>query len=152
MQHNGCAIAASALRDEVMEVALQCPHESLVSGQHLRGEATVATMLHLLQIGSLEACLRVPQINIVLALVAEEEGGASVGAQQHSLFAIGLRSHIDDGASALSHSQIFTLDGVQSGGAKVAEEECGGAIGFGRQRHVEHIVRGRRGTRQHNAI
>lgn len=81
MQHNGGAIAASAIGDEIMEVALERPHETLMARQHLSRQTAVAATLHLLQIGGLKAGLRVPQINVVLALVAEEERGATIGAQ-----------------------------------------------------------------------
>lgn len=152
MQHNGGAIAASAIRDEVMEIALERPHEALVARQHLGGQATVAAALHLLQVGGLEAGLRVPQIDVVLALVAEEERGAAIGAQQHRLLAIGFRAHIDDGASALAHPQILALNRIEARRAQVAEEERRGAVGLGSQRYVEHIVGRCRGPGQHNAV
>lgn len=152
MQHNGGAIAASAIRDEVMEIALERPHEALVARQHLGGEATVAATLHLLQVGGLEAGLRVPQIDVVLALVAEEERGAAIGAQQHRLLAIGFRSHIDDGASALAHPQVLALNRIEARRAQVAEEERRGAVGLGSQRNVEHIVGRSGGSGQDDAI
>lgn len=115
MQDDRGSVAARAIRDEIVEVALQRPHESLVTREHLGGQPAVASPLHLLQIGGLEAGLRVPQVNVVLALVAEEERGAAVGAQQHRLFAIGLGAHVDDGARSLANAQVLALDGVQTG-------------------------------------
>lgn len=122
MQDNGGAITTGAIGDEIMEITLECPHETLVSRQNLGGESTVSAALHLLQVGGLEAGLRVPQINVVLSLVSEEERGAAVGAQEHSLLTIRLWSHIDDGASALTDSQILSLDRVEAGGAEIAKE------------------------------
>jgi len=64
----------------------------------------------------------------------------------------GFRSHIDNRASSLTHSQVLSLNRVQPGGAQVAEEECRGAIRFGSQCHVENIIGGSCGSGQDNAI
>jgi len=92
MQDDGGSVATGSIRDEVVEVALQGPHEALVTRKDLGGEAAVATPLNLLQIGGLEAGLRIPQVNVVLALVAEEQGGAPVGAQENCLFTVARRA------------------------------------------------------------
>jgi len=152
MQDDGGSVATGSIRDEVVEVALQGPHEALVTRKDLGGEAAVATPLNLLQIGGLEAGLRIPQVNVVLALVAEEQGGAPVGAQENCLFTVGLGTHIDDGARSLAHPEVLSLNGVQSRGTQVAEEQGGGAIRLGGERHIEHIAGGGGGLGQDNAV
>lgn len=72
---------SDAIRNVIVEVALDGPHVSSEARHHLCRQTALAAALHLNKVAGLEARLSVPHVNVWLTLVAEEDARLVVGSQ-----------------------------------------------------------------------
>lgn len=121
-----------------MEVTLNSPHELLVSCDDFGSQSAVVTLLDEEEVFWPEGGVAVPDENVRLTLVPEEQGSSVVSTQKNDFLAGWFATNIDDGSAGVSLLQELAPDGEQSGGWEVGEVEYVSA-GFPSQLDVEHV-------------
>lgn len=139
MHHNIWTQASCSPCDVIVEVRLDGPHESLVARNHMSGEPALGTTLNQDEVLVLEAGVGVPDVDIGLSLVPEENATGIIGTEENSLDTFGLSSNFNNSTGSLTLLEGLGLDMVHLRGGEVGEVNVVPALSA-YEYHVEDIL------------